>query len=39
MLRLMSEWGYHDEILIAATISALLFYGLGRDFLYALSGR
>jgi hypothetical protein len=39
MLRLMSEWGFHDEILIAATISALLFYGLGRDFLYAFSGR
>ena len=39
MLTLEAEWRFHDETLIAATISALVFYGLGRDFLYALSGR
>ena len=39
ILTLTAEWRFHDETLIAATISALVFYGLGRDFLYALSGR
>ena len=39
MLRLTGEWRFDDETLIAASISAFVFYGLGRDFLYALAGR
>jgi len=39
MLRLTPEWNFYDGTPIAATISALVFYGLGRDFLYVLSGR
>jgi hypothetical protein len=37
MLRLRGDWYLDDEALIAAGLSAFLFYGLGRDFLYALS--
>lgn len=37
MLRLKGEWHFDDGALIAAGLSAFLFCGLGRDFLYALS--
>jgi hypothetical protein len=39
MLRLTGEWRFDDGILIAASISALVFYGLGRDFRHVLSGK
>ena len=38
MLRLM-EGQFHDGTLIVASVTTLVFYGIGRDFLYALSGR
>ncbi len=39
MLRLTGDWRFDDGTLIAASISAFVFYGVGRDLLYALSGR
>ena len=39
LLRLTGEWHFDYRTLVAASLSAFIFYGLGRDFLYTLSGR
>lgn len=39
MLRLTGQWHFDYRTLVAASLLAFVFYGLGRDFLYTLSGR
>jgi hypothetical protein len=39
MLRLTGEWHFDGGTLIATSIAALIFHGLGQDIRYVLSGK